>query len=70
MNYKFKSEKREDIRKFNLIKIADVVGIDKSSLYQIVNGHRTAPKVTAFSITKAFDKDAEIDYYFDSVNYE
>lgn len=70
MPYLFKNQKREEVRKYNLTKMSDVVGIDAQTLYRIVNGHSTTTKVTAFSITKAFDKDAEIDYYFDSVNYE
>lgn len=39
---------------------ADKVGLDRAFISLILNGKRGVSKVSAFAITKAFDKDMEI----------
>lgn len=41
-----------------------IIGLNRSVLSSILNGKVLCRKVTAFSITKYLDKDAEIEDYF------
>lgn len=63
--YIFKEEKLEEIKdRYKLRSLSEKVGICTSLMSQIMNGHRTCPKPTAYCIVKMIDKDAEIEDYF------
>lgn len=48
----------------NQKKIAKEIGIHEQTLSKILNGRQGTQKTTAYCITKAFNKDAEIQDYF------
>lgn len=59
---------KKDIKvKFNQIKAGEVIGLTQPTLSNILNRKVACRKVTAFSITKYIDKDANIEDYFDRV---
>lgn len=63
--YIFKEEKRQEIiEKYKMTYLCNQVGLTKGYFSQIINGKKTCPKRTAYSITKYFDSDAEIEDYF------
>jgi len=47
-----------------------LVGLDRSYMNLILNGKRTVSKLSAFAITKAFDKELEIADLFEIVKKE
>ena len=55
-------EKRIHFKNQN--KTADYIGITPTSLSRIMSGKQPTTKMTAYCITKAFDKEAEIEDYF------
>ena len=62
INLKLPKEKRI---KFEYQTKASVeIGINKATLCRILSGKQGASKVTAYCITKYFNKDAEITDYF------
>lgn len=66
--YSFKAEKLQEVKgKYKLGHLASIVGISSTLMSQIINGHRSCPKPTAFCITKMIDKEAEIEDYFNMV---
>jgi len=48
----------------NQKKTAEEIGIHEQTLSKILNGRQGTQKTTAYCITKAFNKDAEIKDYF------
>lgn len=63
--YIFKAELFKGIKeKYKINNIANTVGLSNSYLSLILNGQKTCPKTTAYSITKTLNEDAEIEDYF------
>lgn len=53
--------------KFDIInrrELAKIVGISECTLSRIINNRQTTSKTTAYCITKAISKDAEIEEFF------
>lgn len=44
---------------------AEIIGISQETFSRVLNRKRTCSKITAYAITKFFDKDAEIKDYFE-----
>lgn len=66
--YLFKNELIKELKKvYKLNSVADRVGITIPYLSSIMNNRYACSKTTAYAITKAFDKDAEIEDYFNKV---
>ena len=59
--YKFKAEIPIKINKTSA---CEIIGLSRSVLSNILNGKVNCRKVTAFSITKYLDNNAEIEDYF------
>lgn len=53
--------------KINQTQACEVIGITQPTLSNILNGKVACRKVVAFSITKYFDENAEIEDYFELV---
>lgn len=62
--YIFRPERYFEVRDRGVQIIAHKVGISRGYLSYILNGKRTPSKETAYCITKAVNKDKEIDYFF------
>lgn len=68
MKYIAKKEEMEKVKKIYKNKyFVDTVGISESYISLIFNGKKQCPKVVAYTITKAIDKEAEIEDYFEAV---
>lgn len=62
--YKLIQDKIEEIKsKTTYTDLAEIVGINRCYMSEIAHGRPTT-KVVAYSITKALDKEAEIEKYF------
>lgn len=53
--------------KINQVQAGKIIGLTQPTLSNILNRKVACRKVTAFSITKYIDKDANIEDYFDRV---
>lgn len=62
INLKLPMEKR--IRFKNQKRASEDIGINEATLCRILGGKQQASKVTAYCITKYFNKNAEIKDYF------
>ena len=64
--YEIKEEVKDMLKQKNITQedLADIVGIGRSYINQILNGRITIPKRTAYFITKAISSDFEIDDIF------
>jgi len=68
MKYIIKKDEIEKVKKtYKNQYFVDTVGISKAYVSLIFNGKRKCPKVVAYTITKAIDKNAEIEDYFEIV---
>ena len=54
-------------RKFKGISLAKEVGISPTYVSLILSCKKSCPKRTAFCLTKAIDKDAEIEKFFERI---
>ena len=62
INLKLPLEKR--IRFYNQKKASEEIGITPETLCRILSGKRGTTKITAYCITKYYNKNAEINDYF------
>ncbi len=66
--YHFKIEKKEQFLEGRKIKyVAEIVGIVREYLTDILNNRRGCSKTTAYCIVKALHEDKEINDYFDVI---
>lgn len=63
INLKLPLEKR--IKFYNQKKASEEIGIAPETLCRILSGKRGTTKITAYCITKYYNKNAEIKDYFD-----
>jgi hypothetical protein len=64
--YYFKNELKTKLLKGRKINyVADGIGINKTYLYNILNGKKEPSKVVAYSIVKFCDSESEIRDYFE-----
>ena len=63
--YKFKIEKKNELtNKYKLSDVADMIGLNLSTISRIINGKQACKKVVALCITKLLDQNKEINEYF------
>ena len=55
---------KERLSQYKLKKVAETIGINPRTLSDMINKNRSCVKVTAYSLSKYLDKDAEIIDYF------
>lgn len=66
--YKFKIEKKKElISKYKLSDMADMIGLNLSTISRIINGKQACKKVVALCITKLLDQEKEINEYFKQI---
>lgn len=62
--YLLNNEAKERLSQYKLKKVAETIGINPRTLSDMINKNRTCIKLTAYSLSKYLDKDAEIVDYF------
>lgn len=62
--YLLNNEAKERLNQYKLKKVAETIGINPRTLSDMINKNRTCIKLTAYSLSKYLDKDAEIVDYF------
>ena len=65
--YRFKQERMDEIKKYNINELADKIGISRVYLSYVIHNKYDCKKTIAFCITKNLDNNKEIDYYFDKI---
>lgn len=66
--YKFKIEKKKELTsKYKLSDMADMIGLNLSTISRIINGKQACKKVVALCITKLLDQNKEINEYFKQI---
>ena len=62
--YYLNEEGKKLLSNFKLARIAKMIGINASTLNDIVKRDRRCMKLTAYCLTKLLNEDAEIEQYF------
>ena len=68
--YKINEKCVKELSKYNLTKVAEIVGIHKTTLYSIKSGTVIKEKKVAYCITKFLNSEKEIEDCFDYVERE